>query len=134
MNKFGSVILGAVLSLVISSVAVQFILTPIQNETGQSPESLMGYSFLIIYPISIFLGSLLTGYIIEKTNINSFKGYLTASPGLYLSVPYFIGILSAPMLSFLLILATLLNITSSYLGVFAGIKLNKHNKRVNLTA
>jgi hypothetical protein len=125
MNKFAAVILGAVISLVISSIAVQLILVPVQYETGRSPESLMGYSFLIIYPISIFLGSLLTGAIIKNDRIDSLKDQIFISPGFYLSVPYTIGILSNSILSLALIVAIILNISLSYLGILAGIKIRK---------
>jgi len=125
MNKYASVIIGAVSGLILSSVANQLILVPIQKETGRSPESLMGYSFLIIYPMSLFFCSLLTGAIIDKDGLDDFKNRLFVSPGLYLSAPFVIGILSTPMLSLALILASSLNITFSYLGILAGIKIRK---------
>ena len=54
MKKIGYVIIGIITSVVLTYLSVLSFLNPIIKETGRSPESLMVYAYLIIYPISLF--------------------------------------------------------------------------------
>jgi hypothetical protein len=123
MKKIGYIFLGLILSAILSYAGIAVFLNPIIKETGQSPESLMGYAYLIIYPICLFFGSILSGYLLNATIEKNIKSYLKYSPGVYASIPYVIGILSAPMLSLFLAVSVAANIVLSTIGLYVGIKL-----------
>jgi hypothetical protein len=127
MNKTFAVIIGIALTIILTYAAVEIILTPIIKQTGRSPESFMDYSFLVIYPVSIFIGSVLTGYLAGKLIEKKILKYLQILPGLYGSIPLaIIGIIYVEVLSVPLIL---INIMFSLIGLLTGIRIK--SKRLN---
>ena len=129
MKKIGYISIGLIVSVLLSYLAVVLIINPIMKETGQSPESLMGHVYLIVYPICLLLGSTLSGYLLSPIITKNIKEYFKYLPGLYASIPYLIGILSTPVLALLFALAALANIIMSAIGMYVGMKL-----RGNLTS
>lgn len=127
MKKVGYITIGIIASIVMTYLSVSLFLNPIIKESGKSPESLMSYAYLIIYPLSLLLGSVLSGYLLSPIITKNFKSYLKHSPGVYVSIPYLIGILSAPALSLFLVLSVLANIVLSATGTLIGVKLRDQN-------
>lgn len=80
----------------------------------------MGYAFWIIYPPALFFGSTVTGYLVKPAKITIIWNHIGAPPGLYLSVPYFLGLLGVPILSLFIIIAPGLDLSFSLAGLLAG--------------
>lgn len=123
MKNLLSVITGIIISVVIAGAGVYLILYPIVHKTGKSPESIMHYAYFFIYPASIFLGSILTGYLIghniERKKIKSII-YL---PGVYVSIPYFYSIIMAPAIALFMLIAVTANIFTSFFGLHLGARI-----------
>ena len=66
---------------------------------------------------------MLSGYLLYSVIDKSIKNYIKHSPGVYASIPYLFGILSAPMLSLFLAISVIANIVLSTFGLLVGIKL-----------
>ncbi|MEZ4484690.1 MAG: hypothetical protein R2864_08855 [Syntrophotaleaceae bacterium] len=123
MRKIAAIIIGVAISLVLSYLGVALFLSPVIKTTGQSPESLMGYSYLLIFPVSLMVGSIVTGLILGQEfggGLLRNAGYL---PGLYASTPYAIGVFSAPNLVLLLLCAAFINIAMSSFGLVIGLRI-----------
>jgi hypothetical protein len=59
---------------------------PIQRSSVYSAESYIGIAFTIIIPISLFLGSILTGCLAKPIVKKNLLYYILVSPGLYFAL------------------------------------------------
>jgi hypothetical protein len=120
INRTLAVVIGIVISLALSIFFLNFFLAPYRRATGRSPESMMVHSFWGIYPVSIFFGSIVTGFLVKPPKPNNLGGYLKLSPGLYLSAPYLTAIIPPSVLVLLAFGAIVLNLGASFFGLFIG--------------
>ena len=79
----GSVVLGSIVTVFSYCFLVFGILHVLVSRSGRSPESYLGVAFLIFLPISIFLGSFITGYFASRY-VKGAVGCLGIAPGLCL--------------------------------------------------
>ena len=124
MRQIGAIIIGIAISIVLSYFGVALLLDPIIKKSGESPESLMWYSYFIIYPAAILLGSVVTGCFLSPKFERGLLKNIKYVPGLYMSIPYVIGVFSAPALAAFLLLGISLNVVLSSIGLAIGIKVS----------
>lgn len=87
MKKILYVFLGMAISVLLYFGVIFIFINPIQRSSGHSPESYLSFMFMIILPLCIFLGSLISGYLIHPLlKHRSFIKYLLISPGFYLGL------------------------------------------------
>lgn len=80
----GFVFVGLVSALLLYILQVVAIIEPLRSASGHSPESYLGVAFMVMLPLSLFVGSGITGYFGSR-HIKTKLGFLLISPGLYFS-------------------------------------------------
>jgi hypothetical protein len=84
IKKIAYVILGGVIGVALYFGSVFILIVPIQKASGHSAESFLGLAFLIVMPACLFVGSAISGYLIQPTlGERSLLRYLLISPGIY---------------------------------------------------
>jgi hypothetical protein len=87
MKKFSYVLLGGIISVALYFFVVFVLVAPIQRATGHSAESFLGLAFLIVMPVSLIVGSAVTGYLIQPIiGERSLQKYIYINPGVYLGL------------------------------------------------
>ncbi len=84
-RRFICTILGAGLSIAIFLLITFAIVEPLYAATGAAPEGGFFLLILILMPLSLFIGSCLTGYLLKPISENRKRTILLCSPGLYLT-------------------------------------------------
>jgi hypothetical protein len=85
LKLIGFVILGLIVSIILFFVQVYAILEPIRAASGHSPESYLGIAYEVMLPLSLLIGSGLTGFFSSK-HIKTILVFLLITPGLYFSL------------------------------------------------
>lgn len=120
MKKILYVILGIVVSLALYFFIVYAFISPIQKSAGRSPESYLGIVMMVIMPLCLMVGSMISGHLIQPLmKKRTIIGYLVISPGLYFAY-------AVILFPFCTIIWIIISIIGTYLGVF--IKDKKSNK------
>jgi hypothetical protein len=78
----GFVLVGLAAAIVLYWPSANWVVEALCSRSGRSPESYLGLAFLIILPISLFLGSLITGYLASQY-VKGTVGLIWIAPGLY---------------------------------------------------
>jgi len=78
----GYVLLGLITALGCYTLVAFGILEPISSSSGRSPESMLGIAFYIVFPLSWFLASGITGFL-SSPHIKTSLGFVLVSPGFY---------------------------------------------------
>lgn len=78
----GATIAGIAVSLRLACPGIALFLNPIIEETGRSPEALMGHACFCVYPISLLLGSIATGCLFQGGSRKGIFGNAKYLPGL----------------------------------------------------
>ena len=87
IKKISYIIMGGVISIALYFGSVFIIIIPIQKASGHSPESFLGIAFLIVMPTCVFIGSAISGYLIQPIiGDRSLLKYLLMSPGIYMGL------------------------------------------------
>jgi hypothetical protein len=81
----GFVLIGLAVAIILYFVQAFLIFEPLSRASGHSPESYLGIVFLISLPLSLFLGSGITGYFSSR-HLTTKLGFLWVAPGLYFSL------------------------------------------------
>jgi hypothetical protein len=127
---------------VASAVAVilYLILSSIFADPGGSPESHMAVFYAVYLSLGLFIGSMLTGYMV-RSNINSWIGLLFVSPGLYPSLAmivvnvvmvYIVKDSSPPFPEHFVLLGVFLSwFLASWAGVWVGWRVGKRGASNN---
>lgn len=112
-KKIQFVVLGIILSILV------FVIFTLLIDGGFSDYS--DFYTSIILPVSLFIGGLATGYLIEPYIRRAFLDYLRLTPSLYPSLVLFLISISA--MSIYALVLPLLMIFFSFIGVCCGVHL-----------
>jgi len=100
---------------------------------GYGGESVWGLLFLVLIPVSIYIGSSITGYHFSKIDNKILKNSIIYNPGLIFSIKYFIQsidiavIIRSNQMQVLIgmLMYLLLYMTVSAAGIYSGYRLHK---------
>ncbi len=129
VRRFICTILGAGLSIAIFLLITFAVVEPLYAATGAAPEGGFFLLILILMPLSLFIGSCLTGYLLKPISENRKRTIFLCSPGLYLPFLLFSSYILFRAESWTLhivpIVIGLLWIIVSFFGVLAGFALGR---------
>ena len=130
-RRFICTLLGAGLSIAIFLLITFAVVEPLYAATGAAPEGGFFLLILILMPLSLFIGSCLTGYLLKPILENRKRTILLCSPGLYLpflAFGFFILGAETWTLHIVPIVIGLLWLIVSFFGVLAGSALRHRNQ------
>ncbi len=82
-----AVFAGTAVSIFLYCASIFLIVKPLQASSGREPEAFMGLTFIILMPACLFLGSLISGFLLNALETKlSFRKAVLLSPGLYYGV------------------------------------------------
>ncbi len=118
--RSASAVLGCAISIGLYAAGTFGILESIRQSSGRSPESLLLVSFLLVAPVSLYIGSLAAGFLPAPGPKRSVPAAVLFSPGLWLCAAMSpVWAQRAPDMFVLAIIW----VAVSWLGVLAGARL-----------
>ena len=134
-RRFVCTIVGGGLSIAILVLITLGVVEPLFASTGAAPEGGLALLIFIVMPLSLFIGSCLTGYLLKPISENRKRTIFLCSPGLYLTFPLcgyciIFGVVTWTfhITQIVIIVIGLLWITVSFFGVLAGSALRRRKQ------
>ena len=91
MKRVLYIITGAGVTLLLYSIALLLVINPMIKSSGESPESYMGFALMVILPLCLLVGSIVSGYLAQPfLKQRSALEYRGMSPGCYLAIAFLI--------------------------------------------
>ena len=117
MKRVLYIITGAGVTILLYSIALLLVINPMIKSSGESPESYMGFALMVILPLCLLVGSIVSGYLAQPfLKQRSALEYLVMSPGFYLAIAFLIpALIQARTLERVLLL---LSIRSAMIWIF----------------
>ena len=123
-RRFVCTIVGGGLSIAILVLITLGVVEPLFASTGAAPEGGLALLIFIVMPLSLFIGSCLTGYLLKPISENRKRTIFLCSPGLYLTFLLLGSFIFTGGITWILhilaIVIGLLWIIVSFFGVFVG--------------